>query len=498
MNKENEYGDKFIDKFLNHFDEYSIDNPEYGHMILHVVLGQALKNIYFRVGARKIDIRLHFLFISPSGTGKGAGYGFYCKLCKDLGIQNEQLTEATDAGLAGTGIRLNDGDYEIIPGLLQEADTISMEEASPLFDYSTEFSKKNLTYMQITMNPLDDASCEISKRLGSIPDAIRFKPHGSFLLTTYIPDKFIEALVKRGVIQRPVTFMRQVSLEERMKVVDKSIDKINALTEESYDKEYQNIVTKLKSIINEYQKLGSVEDEEVKKFKIEEEKLKRITSRIAPTLNKKQQEKLCKTIQKEVNKLEKPEYKGFCFTIDKKVQKEMKHLEHELIEKIKDTTWIAQEKLAEFVHRIYEIMMRLAIHHAIIRMDRTVLSEDILYAKKVFTPIWISLIYNIEDLLMPTTQQRARMNFIIHRALEAHKNLIKENKKGIVKGKEWVKRSAMIKDLQTTWDNCSNVTASNRLYKLETDKVDETNKNKWFLRRKIGNSMYLKMVQDVV
>ena len=111
-----------------------------------------------------------------------------------------------------------------------------MEEASTLFDYSSEFSRKNLTYLQIGMNPLDDESCEISKKIGSVEDAIRFKPHCSFLLLTYLPEKFVHALVTRGVIPRFVTLIQDVTLEERLKVVDIGIDKLNKSTENVYDK----------------------------------------------------------------------------------------------------------------------------------------------------------------------------------------------------------------------------------------------------------------------
>lgn len=498
MTKESEYGDKFISDYLRYFHEYSMKNKEYGLLILHIILGQCLKNIYFRVGARRIDIRMHGLFISPSGTGKGAGFGFFCRLAKDLSLDNQQLTEATDAGLAGTGLRLPDGSYEIIPGLMEDADLISMEEASAMFDMQTQFSKKNLTYSQIAMNPLDDASCEISKRLGSVPEAIRFKPHCSFLLTTYIPDHFKEELVKRGVIQRYTTVMKTPSLEDRMKVLDNAIDRLNIKTEDHYEKEYQELLMKFKIIVKTYQKIGGTEEEEVKKYKVDEDKLERITKRIAPTLDAKQVEKLCNIIKKEISNLEKPIWKGFCFDISPSSKEDLKVDMHELVEMIKDTTIIAQEKLAEFIHRIYEILVRLAIHHAIICLRNKVESEDILYAKKVFVPIWKDLIYNIEELLVPTIDQRVKTTFIIHRSIDTYKRLLKENDVRYVKNKVWIRRNKLLEDLQFVWDNCSRVTANNRLLRLETEIEGDTNKNKWFFRKKFGNVIYIKLIQDIM
>jgi len=255
MVKKEEFGDTFISDFLAMFDKYCINNPVYGLMIMHNLLGQALRNIYFVEDARKIDIRTHLLLIQPSGTGKGAGYSFFCKLAGDLGLDHEKLSETTSSGLAGTGTVNQQGEVEINEGLMAHADLISMEEASVLFDYNTSFSKLNLYYLQIAMNPLDDASCEITKKVGSLPDAIRFKPHCSFLLLTYIPDEFIDALIKRGVIQRFITVINDVTLEERISNIDKAIERLNSSDEKSTEEQYQNLLLRLKIIIRKFQSL---------------------------------------------------------------------------------------------------------------------------------------------------------------------------------------------------------------------------------------------------
>jgi len=491
-----EFGDKFIEDFNRCFSDYSIRNKEYGLLILHTLLGQCLKNVYFRQKSRRIDIRMHGLFISPTGTGKGAGYGFYCRLAKDLGLDNQQLTESTDAGLAGTGRMMPNGTYEINEGLLVHADGISMEEASPLFDFTNEFSKKNLTYLQIAMNPLDDASCEITKKLGSLPNAIRFKPHCSFLLTTYIPDHFKEELVKRGVVQRFDTVIKNPSLEDRMEVIDRAIDGLNYSTEKNYNDLYDSILVRFKEIVNRYQKIGGLVEGD-KKYQIDEDKLERVTKKIVPTLDQKQVEKLCKIIKSEVAVLEKPVWKGFCFDINTTAKAELKHTVHELVEMIKDTTPIAQEKLAEFTHRMFEILVRLSIHHSILCLRICVESEDVLYAKKVYEPTWKSLIYNIEELLVPTPEQRVKNTFIIHRSIDVYKRLMKENDKASVRDKIWVRRSKWLKDLQFVWDNCSRVTANNRALRLESETEDDTNKTKYFLKKKFGNTMFVKLIQDI-
>ena len=87
---------------------------------------------------------------------------------------------------------------EIVYGLLKTADIVGMEEASVIFDLSSDFSKKNMTYMQITMNPLWDSSCRITKKLGN--HIIDFKPHASFILTSYPPDRLAEKITKTGFL----------------------------------------------------------------------------------------------------------------------------------------------------------------------------------------------------------------------------------------------------------------------------------------------------------
>jgi len=500
MATKEEFGDNLIRDYLKVFDSYAIGNPAYGRLILHVILGQALKHIYFRQAARKIDIRLHGLLIRASGSGKGAGYGFFCKLAEDLGIDNQQLTEATDAGLVGTGSVNQEGAVEINDGLMKDADLISMEEASPLFDYSEAFSKKNLTYLQIAMNPLHDASCHVSKKIGSLPDAIEFKPHCSFLLLTYIPDKFLDALVKRGVIQRFITVLQTVSLEERMKTVDKAIDRINISIEKKMEDEYASVKMRLKTVIMKYQRLGGFNPEEAK-YRFNEKRVKKMfEDGIRPKPSKEKLELLFDDFQKNLKQFEDEEWYlkyGYCFDISDSAKEALRQVEKELVEMIKDTTEMAQEKLSEFTHRIFEILIRLSIHHSILRLDNTVKTEDVIYAKRVYKPVWQETIYFIEDNLVPSTNERIKMNMIIQRAVDEYKIITKANKPKHVKNHIWVRRHTMLTQLQKRWDNCSYVTAAKRLSKIETTKLNDSNKNKWFLVKKFGNIPYIRLIQDI-
>ena len=502
MTTKDDYGDKFIKDFLRVFDSYAISNKPYGRLILHILLGQALKHIYFRQDARKIDIRIHGLLIRPSGSGKGAGFGFFCRVAEALGLDNQILTEATDAGLVGTGTVDKDGNVVINEGIMKGADLVSMEEASPMFDYETAFSKKNLTYLQIAMNPLWDASCMISKKIGSLPTAIRFKPHCSFLLMTYIPDKFLDALVKRGVIQRFVTILQDVSLEERMETVDKAIDRLNISKETKNEEMFDSVMMRFKEIILKCQKLGGYEEYKMKTRWNDKYIRKAFEDKIRPKLKKNKIDLLIDSLVKHLEDFEDEEWylkHGYCFNMSDTSREEIREVEHELVEMIKDTTNAAQEKLAEFTHRLFEILVRLAIHHSILRLDNTVMTEDVIYAKRTYKPIWQETIYFIEDNLLPSTNERLKINKIIYGAVDEYRNILKENKARHVKNGIWIRKGTLIKQLmeRKDWDNCSYVTAIKRFSKIVTSNPREVNKNKWFLMKKIGNVPYVTLTQDV-
>ena len=100
--KSDDFGDKLIADYLEIFDKYSFKNRFYGTFALHVIIGQSLKNVYYKIGRRRIDIRLHFMLIKPQGTGKGAGFGFCKRIADWAGLDFQILTESTDGGLAGS------------------------------------------------------------------------------------------------------------------------------------------------------------------------------------------------------------------------------------------------------------------------------------------------------------------------------------------------------------------------------------------------------------
>ena len=442
-----DFGDKLIQDYLEAFGKYSIKNELYGKISLHVILGQVLcKNIYYRMGSREIDPRIHMLLIKPQGTGKGAGYSFVDKMARRLGIEFQSLTESTDAGLIGT-TRTEGNQSVVVPGLLQTADILGMEEASVLFDYTSEFSKKNMTYMQITMNALEDSSCKIDKQLGG--ELIEFKPHASFLLMTYPPDRLVDKLLKTGFIDRVIPIFEDVTLQERLEVIKKMTENINVSTKESYLQYFESVAKRLEIIIKKYEKTKT------------------------------------------------------CITIPDNIHGIMLPIIEEFAMKILDASPKAREKLEHFISRLYENLLKLAIHHALLCRREVVEVGDVLYARLTYMPIWRNLIISIESLLIISGEERMRHNRTIRTSIEVYNKILKQGKDPIVKGNVWVRRLSMLNELQGLWDNCSLETADNNLRKLEVlpefekSKMAQYEKDKFFKRRYIGTTAYLKKIKDI-
>ena len=418
---------------------------------MHVVLGQALKNIHYKMGNRKIDIRVHLLLIKPQGTGKGAGFGVAMRFAQALGLDFQTLTSSTDAGLEGT-LEYDEVEKEmaITPGLLQTADIIAMEEASVLFDLVSDFSKKNMTLMQITMNPLDDASCHIDKKLGS--ELISFKPHASFLLTTYPPDKLADKIVKTGFLDRTIAVFEDVTLEDRLEVIKQLMPKINAISSQESADEFDSISKRL--------------------------------IRVTEFANK--------------------HIPNGCMVIPKDVQTLLLEVIEEFAMKILDASPKAREKLEHFISRLYETLLKLAIHHAVLDLRNSVDVSDIAYARLTFLPIWTNLIISMESLLVISGEERARKNQVILQSLREYARQIKTKK--YVKQDCWVRRMTMLENLRGYWDSCSIETADKLLSRIEKEPKTQYdkfmrcrayNQDKFFEKKNIGGVAYIKQIRDI-
>ena len=446
-----EYGNKLIRDYISYFSQSSVKNELYGKISMHVVLGQALKNIHYKMGNRKIDIRVHLLLIKPQGTGKGAGFGVAMRFAQSLGLDFQTLTSSTDAGLEGT-LEYDEEEKErvIVPGLLQTADIIAMEEASVLFDLVSDFSKKNMTLMQITMNPLDDASCHIDKKLGS--ELISFKPHASFLLTTYPPDKLADKVVKTGFLDRTIAVFEDVTLEDRLEVMKKLLPQINSTSAAESAEQFDSISKRL--------------------------------IRVTEFANK--------------------HIPNGCITIPQDVQVLLMQVIEEFAMKVLNASPKAREKLEHFISRLFETLLKLAIHHAILDLRNSLDVSDIAYARLTYLPIWTNLIISMESLLVISSEERMRKNQVIIKSLREYDRQIKIGK--FVKNNVWVRRMTMLQTLRGDWDSCSIETADKLLSKIEKEpktsydkfmRCRAYNQDKFFEKKNIGGVAYIKKIRDI-
>jgi len=320
------------------------------------------------------------------------------------------------------------------------------------------------------------------------------------LLLTYIPDEFIDALIKRGVIQRFITVINDVTLEERISNIDKAIERLNSSDEKSTEEQYQNLLLRLKIIIRKFQSL--TKEPAQRQHVLDVERFPKSLSRsITGSLEEKDKESIMKAVRKELERINNPVAGGFHFDINEASKKALSQTKNEFIEYIKDATPSSQEKLQEFVHRMYEILVRLSIHHAILDLRTCVETQDVIYARKIYQPIWKSIIYNVEDLLVPSASERVKMHSTILKSIDVYKRLATTQPKGHVSfdtaGGIWVRRATLIQELQPLWDNCSSVTANKRFSKIETTNIRDTNKNKYFLQKNVKGVPFVKQIQEV-
>ena len=445
-----DFGDNLINDYLNVFSTYSFKNELYGKISLHVLIGQALKNVYYRMGSRVIDVRVHLLLIKPQGTGKGAGYGFVERMATALGLRFESLTEATDAGLIGS-VQYDPIQKKnvLTEGLLKTADIVGMEEADVLFDLSNDFSRKGMTYFQIAMNPLNDESCTLTKQLST--QKIQFKPHASLVLCSYPPDSLVDKLLKTGFIDRIIPIFEDVTLADRLEVIKKMSENINISTRDSFAEQFNDVYERLQAVINNFS---------------------------------------AKTNPVEIN-------------ISQKIHSLILQVIDEFAMKILDASPKAREKLEHFISRMYETLLKLSIHHALLSYRQNVEVVDVLYARLTYMPIWRNLIISVESLLIISPIEKSRRHRIIRQSIEEFDRqakvgkYVKKDKTGV-----WVRRLTMVENLQHKWDSCSRDTADNNLYKLEKvslsySKVTRYEKDKYFERKYFGDTAYLRKIKDV-
>jgi len=435
------WGKRLVDDYVNLFTgEYSFRNEEYARISFHVILGQLLKHLFFRQGSRFIDIRTHLLLLQPSGTGKGAGYDFIIMILKELGLNVESFSESTSAGLVGTYDHFDEIQNKWImkKGKLLEADVIAMEEAGTLFDNINDYTRMNMTYMQQAMNSLFGESSRIEKILGG--GSISKKPHASFLLMSYLPQNIYDVLINRGFLQRMTVLWRNINFDERKLMLDYAVQKMVSEIDVKWTEIWKKKREKVHSIIKRFKILHDYYGEEMQEMPIE---------------------------------------------------KDAVELAHEYIKQLFDAVGVPspfiREKIDEFYHRYFEMLLKYSVHYAIIKLKDKVEKDDVADAfLDIIRPVWEKNIVFVEYLLSTDYKKAYYYRQFLDSAVIVYNN-IRENY-GDENG--YIPYDLFVTSLQDQW-SCSKPTVKNRL------SMFMTSTNKHFEVKEVDGSKVIRVTKKV-
>ena len=218
------------------------------------ILGQITKNfIMIPRGKNVEDSRLHFCWIQTSGTGKSTLWNFMSPVTKQLndkinkfegthGIpidedgnelfphnhyDNFDIIDYTDAALIGYYDRYDNPDfdaddpqskkfiYKRVAGSLEGNGIAHWDE----FEYSGVFKqsqhKENaVVYMNTFMNTMGGDAFIITKKLKE-GEVVECRCERSVWATTYPPKHLKNIIADKGVLQRMLVFVREVSEDEQ-------------------------------------------------------------------------------------------------------------------------------------------------------------------------------------------------------------------------------------------------------------------------------------------
>jgi hypothetical protein len=258
---------KTVIEFINSACEVSNNNPIPASISYLSLLGQICKDfIFIPKGRNTLDTRVHFCWIQTSGTGKSTLWNFIepvsDKLFKTInnaeshpariglnllnpvedkyeGIPRKfdtfSLTDYTDAVLVGTWTEekeMQPSDEndpfspEIPTGKMIQDRVAGRLEGSGLahwdeFEYSGVFKQslhqeKAIPYLNTLMNSTAGKAWIIKKATASMKEKDMFCfCERSVLAMTYPPENLIKVIATKGVLQRMLIFVKNVSKREQ-------------------------------------------------------------------------------------------------------------------------------------------------------------------------------------------------------------------------------------------------------------------------------------------
>ena len=163
-------------------------------------------------------------------------------------------------------------------------------------------------------------------------------------------------------------------------------------------------------------------------------------------------------------------------------------LAHEYIKQLFDAVGVPspfiREKIDEFYHRYFEMLLKYAVHYAIINLKDKVEKTDVASAfLDIIRPIWEKNIVFIEYLLTTDYKKAFYYRQFLDSAIIVYTNLSQKS------GSMYIPYDKFIKTLQDQW-NCSKPTVKSRLSTF----MSSTNKH--FEVKEIDNVPYIKLLRN--
>mgnify|MGYP001217008702 CR=1 FL=1 len=206
------------------------------------LLGQLCKDmVAIPSGVNKDDIRLHFLWLQTSGTGKSTLTNWFKPIVeRTFNILNTDhgqdfnifdVTDYTDAALIGSmenaeeQVQQEDGSFVTVqvarptPGQL-EGDGLAMWDE---FEYSgifkqSQHKENSIVYLNTFMNTLWGSTWIIKKKLKLGDEPLECKCKRSSFATSYIPKQLTTVITEKGVLQRMLIFIWEVPQHQQQQM----------------------------------------------------------------------------------------------------------------------------------------------------------------------------------------------------------------------------------------------------------------------------------------
>lgn len=236
------------------FADYSYNNYTFGVASLHLLIGQLLKYQKITKKGQIIDLRCNLYAMMDTGSGKSVALDIVDNYASGLGLNVMSIDDMTDAALLGTieqEVEYNEYNdkivnYNIVSGIMAEADIIHFDEAEVLLNPSKNSQNAKL-YFQKGMNPIGTPSNIIKKKLAH-GDPIRIPVEASFYFTSYVPEKFESLIVHTGLLPRMLMVPKELTYADRQENSFTDIDNLGSTDDSSgNDKEIMSVLKQIKS-----------------------------------------------------------------------------------------------------------------------------------------------------------------------------------------------------------------------------------------------------------